>query len=155
LTYFSNLKQTKTSRDTCNSDGKLIPKELGERIFEPFYQIDFDNPGKKGTGLGLSLARSLADLHHGRLFLDTTKEKYNSFVLELTKHQEETIIGDIEQDGMNLSDYLEFEIFGSLENSRPNILLVEDEIEMGKFIAKEISRDYNVILTHNVTKREN
>ncbi len=136
-------------RIRVNSDGKLIPKELVEKIFEPFYQIDFDKPGEKGTGLGLSLARSMAELHHGRLFLDTTEEKYNSFVLELTKHQEETIIGDIEQDGMNLSEYLEFEIFGSLENSRPNILLVEDEIEMGKFIAKEISRDYNVILTHN------
>ncbi|MBP1675122.1 MAG: hypothetical protein H6Q24_1260, partial [Bacteroidetes bacterium] len=135
-------------RIRVNSDGKLIPKELAEKIFEPFYQIDFDKPGEKGTGLGLSLARSLAELHHGRLFLDTTEEKYNSFVLELTKHQEETILGDIEQDGMNLSEYLEFEIFGSLENSRPNILLVEDEIEMGKFIAKEISRDYNVILTH-------
>ncbi len=135
-------------RIRVNSDGKLIPKELVEKIFEPFYQIDFDKPGEKGTGLGLSLARSMAELHHGRLFLDTTEEKYNSFVLELTKHQEETIIGDIEQDGMNLSEYLEFEIFGSLENSRPNILLVEDEIEMGKFIAKEISRDYNVILTH-------
>ena len=72
-------------RIRVNSDGKLIPKRIGERIFEPFYQIDFDKPGEKGTGLGLSLARSLADLHHGRLFLDTTEEKYNSFVLELTK----------------------------------------------------------------------
>ena len=43
----------------------------------------------------------------------------------------------------------EFDHFGSLENFRPNILLVEDEIEMGRFIAKEISGDYNVILTRN------
>ena len=50
---------------------------------------------------------------------------------------------------LNLNEHQEFEIFGSLENSHPNILLVEDEIEMGKFIAKEISGDYNIILTHN------
>lgn len=136
-------------RIRVNSDGKLIPKEVSERIFEPFYQIDFDKPGEKGTGLGLPLARSLAELHHGRLFLDTSERKYNSFVLELTKYQEETIARNIEKDGINLSGHDEFDLFGSLENSRPNILLVEDEIEMGRFIAKEISADYNVILAHN------
>ena len=72
-------------RIRVNSDGKLIPKELSEKIFEPFYQIDFNKPGEKGTGLGLPLARSLAELHHGRLFLDTSERKFNSFVLELTK----------------------------------------------------------------------
>ena len=137
-------------RIRVNSDGKLIPKELGERIFEPFYQIDFDKPGKKGTGLGLSLARSLAELHNGRLFLDTNVRQYNSFVLELTKYQEESISRNInEPDVLNLSEHDEFEIFGSFKNSCPSILLVEDEIEMGKFIAKEISKDYNVILAHN------
>jgi signal transduction histidine kinase/ligand-binding sensor domain-containing protein/DNA-binding response OmpR family regulator len=137
-------------RIRVNNDGKLIPKEVSERIFEPFYQIDFDKPGEKGTGLGLSLARSLSELHHGRLFLDTNVRQYNSFVLELTKYQEESISRNInESDELNLSEHHEYEIFGSLENSCPNILLVEDEIEMGKFIAKEISDGYNVILTRN------
>jgi ligand-binding sensor domain-containing protein/signal transduction histidine kinase/DNA-binding response OmpR family regulator len=136
-------------RIRVNNDGKIISKELSEKIFEPFYQIDFDNPGEKGTGLGLSLARSLAELHHGNLFLDTTERKFNSFVLELTKYQKETIARNIEPDGINLNENDEFDLFGSLENSRPNILLVEDEIEMGRFIAKEISGDFNVILTHN------
>jgi len=137
-------------RIRVNNDGKLIPMEISERIFEPFYQVDFDKPGEKGTGLGLSLARSLAELHHGRLFLDTAIKHHNSFVLELTKYQEESVSRDtIESEGLNLSENHEFKIFGSLENIRPNILLVEDEIEMGKFIAEEISSDYNVILTYN------
>jgi signal transduction histidine kinase/DNA-binding response OmpR family regulator len=137
-------------RIRVNSDGKLIPKELSERIFEPFYQIDFNKPGEKGTGLGLSLARSLAELHHGRLFLDNNVRQYNSFVLELTRYQEESISRNLlESDGLNLSEHNEFEIFGSLENTFSNILLVEDEVEMGQFIAKEISGDYNVILTSN------
>jgi signal transduction histidine kinase/ligand-binding sensor domain-containing protein/DNA-binding response OmpR family regulator len=136
-------------RIRVNSDGKLIPNNLSEKIFEPFYQIDFDKPGEKGTGLGLSLARSLAELHQGRLFLDISERRYNSFVLELTKFQEESIARNIELEEINLSEHHEFDFFGSLENSRPNILLVEDEIEMGKFIAKEISGEYNVVLTHN------
>lgn len=74
-----------------NNDGSLIPKELADKIFEPFYQLDSNKPGNKGTGLGLSLARSIAELHHGRLFLDTTVNQCNSFVLELPKYQEESI----------------------------------------------------------------
>jgi DNA-binding response OmpR family regulator len=136
-------------RIRVNSDGKLIPQEFSDKIFEPFYQIDFDKPGEKGTGLGLSLARSLAELHNCRLFLDTIESKHNSFVLDLPKNLEESITMNVPQDETDLNEHQEFEVFGSLENSRPNLLLVEDEIEMGRFISKEISGDYNVILTHN------
>ena len=137
-------------RIRVNSDGKLIPKEFNERIFEPFYQIDFNKPGEKGTGLGLSLARAMAELHHGRLFLDTNVRQLNSFVLELIKFQEESISRSMnESDGLSQSEHTEFEIFGSLESTLPSVLLVEDEVEMGKYIAKEISGDYNVILTSN------
>jgi signal transduction histidine kinase/ligand-binding sensor domain-containing protein/DNA-binding response OmpR family regulator len=150
LFFETGTDQEKLIRIRVNSDGKLIPKELGEKIFEPFYQIDFDKPGEKGTGLGLSLARSLAELHNGRLFLDLNAKQYNSFVLELNKYQEESISRNVyESDELNLGEHNEFEIFGSPESTSPNILLVEDEAEMGEFIAKEISGDHNVILTHN------
>lgn len=136
-------------RIRVKSDGIQIPKELKEKIFEPFYQIDFNKPGEKGTGLGLSLARSLAELHHGRLVLDPDENIFNSFILELGKNQEELVFDKIETDEVSLREQQEFEIFGSLQNSHPNILLVEDEIEMGRFIANEITGDYNVILARN------
>lgn len=136
-------------RVRVNNDGNLIPGNLSEKIFEPFFQIDFDTHGEKGAGLGLSLARSLAELHHGRLYLDTGERRFNSFVLELTKDQSETIMRAPEKDEVDNTSQREFEIFGSLEISRPNILLVEDEIEMGRFIARELSGDYNIILTCN------
>ncbi len=137
-------------RIRVNNDGKLIPQDLSEKIFEPFYQIDFEKSGEKGVGLGLSLARSLAELHHGKIYLDTDIKQYNSFVLELTKYQGESISRNIkEEPETEFNRYHEFEIYGSLEKSHSNILLVEDEIEMGKFIAREVSGDYNVILTQN------
>ena len=91
-------------RIRVNNDGNLVPEELRERIFEPFYQIDNNRPGEKGTGLGLSLARSLAELHHGRLFLDTNVKQYNSFVLELTKYQEESVSRGISESEEVTSD---------------------------------------------------
>ncbi|WP_431215450.1 sensor histidine kinase [Puia sp. P3] len=52
------------------NDGPVIPAEMKERIFEPFYRLKETNK-QKGTGIGLALARSLVLLHKGRLFWTT------------------------------------------------------------------------------------
>lgn len=51
-------------------NGPGIPLEAQDRIFEPYARISADKEGGKdegGTGLGLSLARSLVEMHNGRL----------------------------------------------------------------------------------------
>ncbi|MBI5185666.1 MAG: response regulator [Nitrospinae bacterium] len=49
-------------------DGKGVPDEYREKIFEDFFQI----PGsKKGTGLGLSSARRIVKAHGGRIWVDS------------------------------------------------------------------------------------
>lgn len=142
--------QNKVFRLRVSNDGRLIPVEYAEKIFEPFYQLESNKPGEKGTGLGLSLARSIAELHNGRLFLDTAVTDCNSFVLELSKYQEETIIpAGNDAEVAALYERESFEVFNASAGNCHNLLLVEDEIEMGRFIAREISGEYNVILTHN------
>ncbi|WP_207515069.1 ligand-binding sensor domain-containing protein [Longitalea luteola] len=61
-----------------SNDGTLIPVTMRERIFEPFYRIR-ENPKQKGTGIGLTLARSLTQLHQGRLYVK--ESLMNTFVL--------------------------------------------------------------------------
>jgi DNA-binding response OmpR family regulator len=98
----------------------------------------------------LSLARAIAELHHGKLYLDTSVTDRNSFVLELPKFQEETIsMTEIAEGDANLAENKEFEVFSSPAENSQNLLLVEDEVEMSRFIARELSGEYNVIVTHN------
>lgn len=56
---------------TVSNDGLPIPVEMKEKIFEPFVQIKNVSNGqtKTGTGIGLPLARSLTELHRGKLYL--------------------------------------------------------------------------------------
>jgi ligand-binding sensor domain-containing protein/signal transduction histidine kinase len=67
------------------NDGPLIPGNLKEKIFEPFYRI---NEIEKVTGIGLALSKSLTDLHKGNLYLDKVDPQMNTFVLTLPVHQD-------------------------------------------------------------------
>jgi C4-dicarboxylate-specific signal transduction histidine kinase len=60
---------------------KGIPKEISEKIMEPFFTTK--DPGK-GTDLGLSISSSIIQSFHGRLWLDAKNEN-TRFVIELPK----------------------------------------------------------------------
>lgn len=68
-----------------SNDGKGIPAEFSERIFDPFFRLSGTN--KPGTGIGLSLAKSLTELHSGKLKLAHSNNSITVFELTLPIHQ--------------------------------------------------------------------
>jgi signal transduction histidine kinase/ligand-binding sensor domain-containing protein len=68
------------------NDGKGIPDEFRERIFEPFFRLRGND--KPGTGIGLSLAQSLTQLHNGSLKLISGSGDMITFELILPVHQQ-------------------------------------------------------------------
>ena len=75
------------------NDGPLIPEEMTEKIFQPFVRLR-KSEKQKGTGIGLALARSLTELHHGKLYVKTD-EQLNCFVLTLPVYQERPLYNDL------------------------------------------------------------
>ncbi|MGF6928157.1 ligand-binding sensor domain-containing protein/signal transduction histidine kinase [Chitinophaga sp. W2I13] len=69
------------------NDGYIIPAEMKDKIFEPFFRAKA-TADKSGTGIGLSLSRSLTLLHKGSLELLPTDGTLNVFSLTLPVHQE-------------------------------------------------------------------
>ena len=129
------------------NDGNLIPEEIKEKIFEPFFRIGDDNDVQiqSGTGLGLPLARSLAELHGGKLYLDVLPERqYNVFVLQLPKNQHSSIAIK-EENTEQESDYLPAKSAESGHlRSKPALLLVEDNRDMINFLYHRLKPVYTV-----------
>ncbi|WP_242691651.1 ligand-binding sensor domain-containing protein [Desertivirga arenae] len=67
------------------NDGKGIPDDYREQIFEPFFRVESQD--KPGTGIGLSLAKSLTELHSGTLKLLSGETDNVIFELTLPIHQ--------------------------------------------------------------------
>ncbi|XOS94491.1 sensor histidine kinase [Brevibacillus laterosporus] len=53
--------------------GVGIPDAERANVFERFYRVDKSRTREKGgSGLGLSIAKSIVDLHHGRIEMRRT-----------------------------------------------------------------------------------
>ncbi len=130
---------------TVSNDGLPIPLEMKEKIFEPFVQIKNVSNGqpKTGTGIGLPLARSLTELHRGKLYL-----KYSDdicFCIELPIKQEKTILlqkTEIEKP-VNTPTVIR------QHQTDICILVVEDDPEMQSFISSQLGDAYSVMNASN------
>ncbi len=63
-------------RVSVDDEGPGIPDDLRERVFEKFYRIPGREAGdwwRSGLGLGLPIARRLAELQGGRIWIDTPR----------------------------------------------------------------------------------
>ena len=142
-----------TVKVRVDSNGPRIPERDAERIFDAFYQTqDSLQRQKPGTGLGLPFARSLATLHHGRLYLDTWVPEWNSFVLELPVHQPDAVAFPASapvEEGEGFADGETTEEVSPESGHRHVILIADDSPDMRGYLAKELSDNYNVVVAAN------
>ncbi|WP_159445082.1 ligand-binding sensor domain-containing protein [Filimonas lacunae] len=69
-----------------SNDGFVIPPEMAERIFEPFFRLK-ETKKRSGTGIGLALAQNLAQLHNGWIALKKAEVGLNTFSLKMPTRQ--------------------------------------------------------------------
>ena len=130
-----------------NDTGSGIPKELHERIFERYFQIDKDKE-ISGTGIGLSLVKSLTKIHDGTISVTSAEKKGTSFLFRIEKdnlypdaiHIEETI-------EINDDSFYKKNSNGNIEKTI--ILVVEDNEEIRLYIKETLSDYYEVITAEN------
>jgi signal transduction histidine kinase len=69
-------------------DGVGIPSAKIGKIFERFYQVENHMTRHRGgLGLGLSVSKSMAELHHGRIDVESVEGKGSRFCIRLPARQ--------------------------------------------------------------------
>ncbi len=79
-------KQNSNMEVYVKDTGSGIPEDKKEKIFSKFEQIKKKKDeikGAKGTGLGLAIAKGLAELHGGRLRVDSELGEGSTFYFTL------------------------------------------------------------------------
>ena len=132
---------------TVSNDGTLIPKDMEEDIFKPFVQIKNTDNGQRtaGTGIGLPLARSLAELHKGKLYLKN--EDQICFCVELPITQENVIqlSKHYIEDSPNIPD----RHLATTPENQNTILVIDDDPEILSFVSKQLQNTYKIITATN------
>ena len=93
--------KTKSFSIEIDNDGYIIPVDMKEKVFEPFVRLK-GTEKQQGTGIGLALARSLAELHQGKLTIEPGNVGFNRFVLHLPMLQTRPTITNNNIPGENI-----------------------------------------------------
>jgi hypothetical protein len=84
--------------------GRGIPAEKLESVFDRFQQVDAsDSRDKGGTGLGLAICRSIVQQHGGRIWVESTLNEGSTFFFTLPLLSGETRVLNAEDEQEHLS----------------------------------------------------
>ncbi len=125
--------------------GKGISKENLEKIFDRFYQIENETePLQGGTGIGLAYAKEIAHLFGGDLKVESKLDEGSNFILTMPLKKaalKKVISVESEEIFKPIHTKNETPLF-LVRNGKPNILIVEDNPEMSKFLVQTLSNQF-------------
>jgi signal transduction histidine kinase/DNA-binding response OmpR family regulator/ligand-binding sensor domain-containing protein len=132
------------------NEGKEIGDENKERIFERFYKV---NEYSEGAGIGLSFAKSLVEMHKGTISVESVPGKGVAFHVIIPSGDFEWAAPEKISFIQSMKTLQPSDIkkngFASKENGHLNILIVEDNQELGEFLVSIFSRKYKCLYASN------
>lgn len=137
--------------------GPGVPNDKLKDIFELYYELDKD-PGNnlEGTGIGLALCKEIIGLHHGTIEARNQPDRGLIVILKLQSGKEHFKNGEqlVDDRADRLPDTVVHpmvvapvvEHLAHQEHiSRPVVLVVDDNVELRKFLADQLSTHYKVL----------
>ncbi len=128
-------------------NGIGIPEKQQDLIFKRFTRgTNVTNKGVPGTGIGLMLSKKIIELHGGKILLKSKENEGSKFTIVLPNNLEELSEKKINKE--TNADENKGNI-KSLIHEEKLILLVEDNEELSKAIAKQLGKNYKITEARN------
>lgn len=132
---------------TVFNEGKDISDEDKVKIFERFYKV---SEKVEGAGIGLSFSKSLVEMHHGTIEVESVDSVGVAFNVLLPFDEVEVNDLAIESERNNFSFddvVIDHDQVNELENKGKDltIVIVEDNIDLRAFLRNTLSVTYNCI----------
>lgn len=126
--------------------GYGIDAESLPHIYDRYYQAKGKHQAS-GTGIGLALVKSLVDLHHGSLEVESAVEKGTTFRFRIQTdynypealHKEEKVVTVVKEMAEDAEP----------ESAFPILLVVEDNADIREYIANELQDTYKILQANN------
>ena len=144
---------------TVSDNGIGIPHHLQDKIFNRFYQVDASQTRQyEGTGIGLAIAKELVELFKGNITVNSTLGKGSSFSVKLPAYppfERETDIAEsiraevIEREMHQPESLLHSVPDSGAPDDLPLVLMVEDNVDLIRYVKKELSEQFNIIEARN------
>lgn len=128
---------------TVSDTGYGIDKKDLPQIFDRYYQVNAAHQAS-GTGIGLALVKSLAELHHARIEVDSTLGEGSKFslILSLDEHYPDALH---KNDPVLTADSRTRPVPASVQDQRAVLLIVEDNADIRQYMDDCLHDDYRVI----------
>jgi signal transduction histidine kinase/ligand-binding sensor domain-containing protein/AraC-like DNA-binding protein len=145
------INQDEKVRISIKDSGIGIPEEEQSKVFGRFYQIKENK--NRGLGIGLNLVKEYVSLHNGETGLISTPGMGSEFLVTLPVNESQEI-GESNPD--TIQPILKNQAIQNipyksvnLELNSPNILLLEDDVELADFLTMSLAKQYQVTVVRN------
>ena len=124
---------------SVQDNGKGIPDDLKNLIFDPFYQVH-NGEENIGTGIGLSLVKHLTDILGGKILVNDNPTGGSIFSFTFSEIDKQESI--VESSDIDMEKSENITISGN--NKKQTLLFVDDNTDMIQFIQNSLQSQYEV-----------
>lgn len=136
---------------TVADNGIGIPVKAQKHLFKRYYRADNAiNTSETGSGLGLLITRSLVSLMQGKISLKSEEGKGSTFILRFKNGNRHFLSEEVIDDKVSETyDGIDVENEEAAADVLPELLLVEDNVEMCEYLSASLSSQYHIFIAHN------
>ncbi|WP_242157274.1 two-component regulator propeller domain-containing protein [Aestuariivivens sediminis] len=152
-------EEERTVEVAVYNSGIGIPDHEISHIFERYYQID-NHTKHTGSGIGLSLSKFIIEQHKGKIWAESEMDKYAVFKFTLLLGKDH--LGEHEMVSKHFEserpEYYhpqqqlvlqEDQVFIGEDGGKSNILVVEDNDDLRRYIKDNLSKYFNIYEANN------